>query len=340
VRSPWPLVLLGIVVGCGSRTDLPGGSSPSAGGFDQGVPSAPACTTSAPTPTELYATSLGSGASLALDDTRVYWVESSQGLAIKSLSKCGGTPVTLGGASSGAARVIPRDDFAYWMQGGQDLVRTPAGGGAPQAVRSFDFSVGDFALDAANVYALGYEIGAAGIWTAPFGGAGPVELAAVSPSWMPSLAVDENNIYFSTEGQPYYNQLARVPRTGGAPQQLTNLSFNSTGPWMVAGNIVLDDGYAYWPASQGGILRVAKDGSETLMLTRASGRATIAADATYVYIAAGGGPVSRVPKTGGSQQVLATPLEPFEIAVDVRSVYWLERASDGFRLMKLDLPGQ
>jgi hypothetical protein len=207
-------------------------------------------------------------------------------------------------------------------------------------VRSFGFTVGDFVLDAANVYALGYPTGSAGIWAAPFGGAGPVELAAISSSWMPSLAVDENDVYFATESQAYYDQLARVPRIGGAPQQITNLSFNPTGPWTVAGNIVLDDGYAYWPASQGGILRVAKDGSETMVLTRASGRAMIAADATYVYIAAAGGPVSRVPKTGGSQQVLATPQEPTEIAVDARSAYWLESTSDGFRLMKLDLPGQ
>jgi len=209
-----------------------------------------------------------------------------------------------------------------------------------------DVVVTEFALDDANVY-FTYE----GSWSSsgynddgrvlkmPIEG-GEVITLATGESFPRHIAVDANNIYWTTE-----TDIRKMPITGGSPATL------ATSPGGLQ-SIAVDAHYVYWTTGWSRLMRVSLDGSEVTELVDDSamsyGFSAIALDATHIYWSSRGelgpnmGSVSKIPLEGGPITTLATgQSDPSRIAVDANNVYWTNVGdfNENVGLMKVPIDG-
>jgi hypothetical protein len=144
-----------------------------------------------------------------------------------------------------------------------------------------------------------------------------------------SIAVDDNNVYWSEGGQTTdMAEIVRVPRTGGQPVTLAHGATSS---------LVSDGSYVYFTdfldLPQRHVLRVPVDGGAVVTLAPADSPQCLTVDDQDVYWTDRGG-VLKVAKAGGATVTVAPPSQQIQhsIVVDQATVYWA--ANGVFRVSK------
>ena len=135
-----------------------------------------------------------------------------------------------------------------------------------------------------------------------------------------ALAVDDDNVYWTKEGQVVSEDLiVATPRTGG----------NTITVARATADALSSDGTnVYWGSGEpvAGIFRAPVGGGDVTMLAAAGLPMCIALDETNVYWTDNSRPsvVATVPKKGGATTTLWAmgPYVPSGIAVDGANVYW------------------
>jgi hypothetical protein len=90
---------------------------------------------------------------IVVDETNVYWVDGRPS-TVMSVPIEGGTPRTLASCQDAfysCMNVTMDRTYVYWTADG-NLQRTPRGGGVPEILVTATISVGEFAVDATNLY--------------------------------------------------------------------------------------------------------------------------------------------------------------------------------------------
>jgi hypothetical protein len=160
---------------------------------------------------------------IAIDATRVYWVEFSGEVRAASVAPgAGDVPTTLG---SGASVLAVGGGFVYWLAG-QDVMTVPKAGGQPTTVASDPgWNVTTLVADASAVY-----------WMTDYSNQG--SCAEVSDEWALPPNCDPA-VWMATAG-------------GGSSNQVLG---GDAGPAAIA----LDASFLYWvDDSDGGIHRLAR----------------------------------------------------------------------------------
>jgi hypothetical protein len=234
----------------------------------------------------------GPGASVAVDDTDVYWTSAMQGGAAKSgllqrQDKNGGQPTTVTqSAGSTFSCVVLDSEYMYWVQGNA-VFRASKKGGPPAAVGGGLGGANCVAVDEKRAYV---SIGGTDskqhsdgmIVSVPKSG-GPAKIIVKDVHAPADVQVDATDAYW-IDG----DKLMKAPKAGGAATQLSQ----APGP---IGDIVLDDASVYFT----------------------------------VPGAKGDGSIGRVAKAGGAPTILASSQPaPTGIVVDERSVYWTCAGTD------------
>jgi hypothetical protein len=170
-------------------------------------------------------------------------------------------------------------------------------------------------------------------------GPSPLQLAAaLSPV---AIAVDQTNVYFTSQGAPSQpttmGTVSSVPIAGGA---VTVLAPGRDKPSSVA----VDGTSVYWldsgsQGSSGALCKVPIGGGNvTTLASGLNNPVAVTVDATHAYFTSSAGTslgpngdvydsaISKVPLSGGSVTVLASTdvYTPSAIAVDATSVYWID----------------
>lgn len=230
-------------------------------------------------------TAFAAGASVAVDDTDVYWTSAMQvGTAKTNLlrrqDKNGGQPTTV--AQSAAAPfscVVLDSEYMYWVQGNA-VFRASKKGGAPGAVGGGLTGANCVAVDEKSAYvslagtdAKQHADGA--IAAVPKKG-GPAKTLVKDVHAPADVQVDGTSVYW-IDG----DKVMKAPKDGGAATQLAQ----AAGP---IGDIVLDDASVYLTvpgtSGDGSIVRVAKaGGSPTTLASGQPAPAGIAVDDRAVY---------------------------------------------------------
>lgn len=228
-------------------------------------------------------------ASIAIDDTNVYW---SNALTVVSVPKDGGSALdltdgSLGGQGGYASGLVVRGASAVWAWGSGALkgpysgavIETPLDAGASVALtETFGPHLYEMTADDAGIY-----FGGNGLWALPPDGgdaASSIPIAAI-PTDVEGISLDAQRVFWTS----YYSEgaVASAPRDGGPSVTLV------TGGW-IPGSIVIDGAQMYWTVAAGnspapgGIMRANIDGSDPVILAcDTSTPAGLAVDATSVY---------------------------------------------------------
>ena len=249
--------------------------------------------------------------SLVVDDTSVYWIDSSNSHedpfptgTLLRIPKAGGTVVTLASHLGMAAALVESQDDLYWIeQDGVDggfyngeIMRLPKTGGSPvpfAASGYFSHFFGVLGIDATNVY----WSPSSDLLSEPLGGGAVTTLASLandagSPGVL-GLALDSTSIFLLLErcnGSCEPSVLVSLPKEGG-PVSALKTRLNSPD------SLVADEASVYWIDEN----------------------VTDEEDAGTSFE----GTVLTVPKAGGAATRLATNQEnAFLLAVDSTSLYW------------------
>jgi hypothetical protein len=232
------------------------------------------------------------GASVAVDDTDVYWASAMQGDTAKSSllrrqDKNGGQPTTVTQSAGGTfACVVLDSEFMYWVQGNA-VFRAHKKGGAPAAVGG--------GLGGANC-----------------------------------VAVDEKNAYVSLAGtdakQHADGMIVSIPKSGGQAKAVVkdvhapaDVQVDATDAYWIDGDKVMKAPKAVGAATQ---VAQAPGPIGDIVLDHASVYFTVPGTK-------GDGSVGRVAKAGGTPTILASNQPtPTGIVVDDRSVYWTCAGTD------------
>jgi hypothetical protein len=169
---------------------------------------------------------------------------------------------------------------------------------------------GGAALGANAFYVGGFDTN--DVTRIPLGG-GPTSVLALLPGAPIGVAVDDTNVYASTES----GTLTALPLDGGAPIDLVSGERSMTAPAVDAADV-------YFGAPIGGtVKKVPRVGGAVTTLTTIDTVAALALSETDVYLAAGY-LVAVLPKTGGQPTTLGTAAgaDVVAIAIDEASVYF------------------
>jgi hypothetical protein len=257
---------------------------------------------------------------IALDDRFIYW-GSNEGLRQAPLD--GGPPITLVTIASVRA-IVPSGEYVYFAQssfGNGRIARVPRAGGEPQLIAE---SPGphDIALADGHVYWSdpGFSIDTGQVFRATLDGSEVTLLADRLPE--PSdIALDAESVYFSSSGQScgvsseegascIGGGIHRVPRSGGAPEQVVPSDDIVSSFW-------LHDGELYWFASFPPRLMVAPPlGTEReIVNVLADGAGALTSDGEALYWGSEDS-VLRLPFDSSAVTRLATNLQsPSSVAV-------------------------
>jgi hypothetical protein len=240
----------------------------------------------------------------------------------------------------------------YWADTHGGVHKVSLGGGTPSMLATvgmagFMAGYGVAVLGSTLYVTDNYQT----VWSVPTAGGAPNSIAtiAIMSGGVSAIAVDANNVYFST----WFgygvggNRVFQAPRGGGGPNVMLASAIQYPSSAVVSAqqpfNVAVQGGFVYWTSAggaddAGSVMRVQVGGGtpQTLAMAQAYPWA-IAVDATNVYwtnlgTSAHGfadGAVMRVPLAGGSSPTpLASGLgEPSAIAVDATDVYFGEGAT-------------
>lgn len=298
----------------GSANAAGAGGSPDGGSAAGGAPSSPAVGMQVLYEGEdnLYA--------IAVDDRFLYW-GSNEGLRQAPLD--GGAPSTLVPIASVRA-IVPFGEYVYFAQssfGNGRIARAPRDGGEPQIIASSP-GARDLAIADGHVYWSdpGSSLDTGQLFRATLDGS-EVTLLADGLAQPSDIALDADFIYVSSSGQScgvsseggascIGGGILRVPRAGGAPEQVVPSDDIVPSFW-------LHDGELYWFASFPPRLMVAPPlGAEReLANVLAEGAGPLTSDGEALYWGSED-KVLRLPFESATVTRLATNLEyPSNVAV-------------------------
>jgi hypothetical protein len=155
------------------------------------------------------------------------------------------------------------------------------------------------------------------------------------------VAVQDDVVYFAAGGfARAKNAIFRVSALGGAVETLATLDLQPSG------ELTVDREHVYFTSEAGNsVLRVAKAGGPTSLVTQAQAPTQLTLDQTHVYFVSfarhePGGSVHRVAKSGGPPEILASGHIGLDsVVVDERDVYF--RSNSGlWRVPKIGGPAQ
>ncbi len=251
-------------------------------------------------PFTILAAGPGNFGPLALDDTSVYWANSSASSAtamdgtVMTVPKAGGMAATVISALGWVRTLAVDSTYVYWTESsfsGPGSLKMALKSGGPPTVLA-DGVIG-LAIDAAYLYY--WQSGS--LERMPTGGGTPMPLTTnVSTVGIGSLAVDSANLYWTT-GSLIPPSVNRVPIGGGNATQVATGNAPST--------VVLDATSMYWfdaDSNNNTLLRQAQlDGSNPQTVVVDGVPPYLAVDTTGVYW----GTINHGPGSGGSIKTLA-----------------------------------
>lgn len=278
---------------------------------------------------------------IALDDRFIYW-GSNEGLRQAPLD--GGPPSTLVAIASVRA-IVPAGEYVYFAQssfGDGRIARVPRAGGEAQLIAE-STAPRDIAIADGHVYWSdpGSSIDTGQVFRATLDGSEVTLLADGLPQ--PSdIALDAGSVYFSSSGQScgvsseggascIGGGIHRVPRTGGAPEQVVPSDDIVPSFW-------LHDGELYWFASFPPRLMVAPPlGAEReIANVLAEGTGALTSDGEALYWGSED-KVLRLPFEANAVTRLATNLQ-YPSSVAVRGA-WAYVAEGGGRILRVATDG-
>lgn len=147
------------------------------------------------------------------------------------------------------------------------------------------------------------------------------QLFATDQESLWGLVADDTYLYWTNGSNP--GRLVRQPRDGGALEALATDLVDPYEPF-------LDEGYVYFPDSDGTVKRVNADGGCVEIIATADTPTYLAFDSEHVYFSDFfSGAIGRAPKAGGEVTVLASgQANPVDLIVDDTHVYWVSRAGN------------
>jgi hypothetical protein len=300
---------------------------------------------------------------IAFDDAYVYWTASSQLGYVMRIAKTGGTPEVVYNAGAVSLGPIAVDGTSVYFEQNtcciaNSVLKVPKDGSAAAgsalllAQTPSPTGMGDFAIDAANLYY--YDGG--GLYSVPIAGGArttvvdtagasavdPVLGMAIGFPGVNGLMSDGSKVYY-TVGQTYGGAIASnsplaysgwllsVPVGGGVPTILApNKVIDTNGDTYVDHDNVypwVHDGFVYWRDHfSGNVYRESVQGGTPNLLASGAinGGGTAISDGANVYYILDG--LIKIPVTGGNPVVwvydgrnLGAPA-PFGFGTDRRSL--------------------
>jgi hypothetical protein len=280
--------------------------------------------------------------SIAVDGTRVYWVNGGSGTSangsVVAVPLTGGGPVTLATEQYEPNWLAINSASAYWAtvtcpygppfsgDTAGNVMKVPLTGGTPVTLAAGQPYPSDLAASASAIYwnasSAPGPVQDAGnvVATVPIRGGSVATLAeTASGQVVEGIAADSTTVYW-TDG----TAVMAVPVGGGGPTTLASGQDESFA-------LALDETNVYW-LTLTAVVKVQRSGGMPATLASSLVHPWgIAVDGHNVYWTADGdaasdsvdGTVLKIPVDGGAVTTLATGQDnPWGIAVDANSVYW------------------
>jgi hypothetical protein len=215
--------------------------------------------------------SASASSSVAVDDTRVYWIDNT---TISAVAKTGGTPIALVSGLTGGSALAVDATSAYWTSQGE-VAKVALAGGTPTQLAPLGTPYPfDLAIDASAVYWM--DPGNSMVNQAGLDGSSPMSLAKLTGSG--GIAVDAHAIYWAVCTGLSDSGVVALTRGTTA---LTTLATGARCPLGVA----LDDTFVYWTDYAVGTVNKTPiaGGTTEIVASNQPGAAAIAVDATALY---------------------------------------------------------
>jgi hypothetical protein len=276
----------------------------------------------------------GNPGTVAVDALNVYW---AQGHEVLGRPLTGGSPVVIADRQSLPHGLAVDGTFIYWLTTDGSLMKAPIAGGAWTELATgpvmplFGTSDRGLVLDGDNVYWVNCATGQSdGQVLKVSKNGGKITVLADGEFHPLAIAVDANNVYYTTVGWGFHDypvavgRVLKVPVTGGTP---TVIASGQSSPNALA----VDSNSVYWANYFGNsIMKAPLNGGAPVTLATVRGTPQdLVLDSAYLYWLQGfvnDDAVLRIPLAGGDAVALTTSapgnLAPFSIALDCNHVYW------------------
>ncbi len=268
---------------------------------------------------------VGDFACLNIDKTSVYWatgLQAANGGAIYKVPLSGGNPQLVAGNQQNPHGLASNNKNLFWTTLSGTIMKSDLNGMGLAPIVSNQQNPIWLALDAANVYWSNSLDGS--VWKAAQDGSNATKLASLGQNRAGRLTADGPNVYF-TDGQG--GNVYSIPIAGGQPLAIASMQA-SPRDVAVSGNFLYFTNAGANMQSNGSVMKLQLGGtSMPIALAMNLGNPNgIAADGTNVWWSQSemAGTIKRTTANGGSVATLAqNQLYPNCIAIDVKSVYWI-----------------
>lgn len=255
---------------------------------------------------------------VAVDDTFVYWTETS---SVLKADKATGTVQALAANRTGGPQRLDLDDSrVYWNEDAGTIHWVAKTGGAPTQLHH-DEAAG-VRVVAGSAYWPNRRSGT--MHSVRTDGSGLTTIAAGLSA--PGEVTADGTWAWFTDASRAGGSLSKVAPTGGPVTRLVSSLCEPQGVAVDATHVYLAE-RCYGRAGQGTILRARLDGSAVTTLARGlSGPSLLRLSGGFAYwLETTGQAVRKVGVSGGPVVTLAnTPEAPLDLAVDATHVYWTE----------------